>query len=525
MATLTAEETRSFVEKLIASGRGDLGRLRHILNMLNGNRGLYNSDQKYIDAILADEIGAHKKMPVDNDLTTKIQNLISSGLGDTGRLQFILECIHLGKTLYKSDKAYLEGKLGQKIVQEIPVVKKAQESIMESLKSQVTLANERIANLEQVLQNKMSRLETLQSDVPAPPAHRHAPGAMPKGWKASPPSDDIQSVQQQIDAEQAALDKGRAEANRLKIEQSKLMQIILNRKEFEKQLQIEQAQLQAQIESERKAVQEQTKLAEQIKAQELELGQAKKERDEIVEQLREEQQRLVMSLGQEKQALAQVKTEYEKISSEVKQQEIELARQIEQERLKLAEQARLAQKIQQEKEQLEHIREEHEKIMRATASREKELTEQVRKEKTKMSAQEKLLRQISGYEKYLESSKQKQALLAAKIDEQKTKLQKTSVSVSQVREEQELLDRIADEKSALEHQIATAESEIKNIKKEKTSLERQLKTKKTKISKTRKLNETKVKSLKQKKKSLEKQIRVETTRVKNLGKSLQQQEP
>lgn len=37
-------------------------------------------------------------------------DLLNSGMGDAGRLGFILECIEKGKPLYRTDKMYLESK-------------------------------------------------------------------------------------------------------------------------------------------------------------------------------------------------------------------------------------------------------------------------------------------------------------------------------------------------------------------------------------------------------------------------------
>jgi len=48
---------------------------------------------------------------MEENLLTKIQNLMASGNGNTGRLQFIMECIWQGKTLYRSDQVYLEKQL------------------------------------------------------------------------------------------------------------------------------------------------------------------------------------------------------------------------------------------------------------------------------------------------------------------------------------------------------------------------------------------------------------------------------
>ncbi|CAE6500169.1 conserved hypothetical protein [Candidatus Nitrosotenuis uzonensis] len=487
MATLTVEETRAFVEKLIATGNGDSGRLMHILNTINLGRKLYNSDQKYLDSKLANEIGLVQKIKTEEGLVAKVQRLITARAGDIGRLQFILESLQQGKSLYKSDRSYLEAKLGERINPESVLAQKEPEQTIDSLKSQVTLANQRIARLEHVLQDKSNQLETIQTASMAKVHQKPAAGAMPKGW--SPPKQDLDQIRQQISAEQCNLEREKNKTDQLKIEQSKLMQIILDRKEFEKQLRIEQERLQQQIELERKAVKEQAALVEQIKLQEEELEKAKRERDAIVAKLHAEQ--------------------------------TALSSQVAAERAKLAEQTRAAQKIQQEHEHLQAIKEEYEKVMQTAKSKEMELEAQVKMERSKLEQQEKILKQISNYEKYLESSRQKQALLAAKIAEQKDKLKKTSTSISQIEEDQHLLDAILAEKIALEQQIKLADSELKSIRKDKTLLERQLRTQKSTLSKIKKQETGKVKTLKQKKQVLAKQIRTEATQIKKIAKKLE----
>ncbi|MDG7050733.1 MAG: hypothetical protein JRZ94_05985, partial [Nitrososphaerota archaeon] len=293
MASLTLAETRAFVEKLLLTGNGDPGRLTYILNLLKQNRPLYNSDQKYIDAKFAQELGMQEKLKVEDDTLTKIQKLVSSGNGDTGRLQFILEFLKQGKTLYRSDQQYLESKLGQKINYTDITPKQNSNETIETLKSQVTWANQKITNLESIINQK---IETLQPSV------RKPQGTLPKGWQDQTPS--LEQIQKQLATEQTKLDHEKTEAEKIRIEQSKMMQIILDRQEFEKQVKIEQENLKKQIEQERQNMLKQTKLVEQIKAQEAQLETAKKERDGIILQLQKEQAEIAAQAAQERARLA-----------------------------------------------------------------------------------------------------------------------------------------------------------------------------------------------------------------------------
>jgi hypothetical protein len=476
MANLTRQETRAFVEKMMASGKGDPGRLQHILTVLSQGRQLYQSDQKYIDEKFSQEIGLQESLKVEESILVKIQKLISSGAGDTGRLQFILEFLKQGKTLYKSDQQYLESKLGQKIdYTKIIMEKQDSDKTIESLKSQVSWANQKIANLESVITQKISHLQS---------EHRQH-GTLPKGWEGQGQS--LDQIQKQLATEQQRLGHEKTEAEKIRIEQSKLTQIILDRKEFEKQVKIEKEQLQKQIAQEHNKILEQNKLIEQIKSQEAELAQARSERDSIMLQLQKEQ--------------------------------AEIAAQAQAERAHLAEQAQVAKKIQEERQQLELIRAENQKITLEAKSQERQLEEQVKQEKAKIATQAKLLKTISNYEKFLSESKQKQSEIAKQILDQKNKILSAAPSVSQIKSDQELLDKILQDRTALENQIKTATTELRSIKKEKAAIERQIKAQKTQLGRQKKKEAAKLKQLEQKKKIISKSISAESEKIKKLAKS------
>ena len=90
MASLSPNEAWSFVKNLISSDKDDCSRLNHILTVLKEGKSLYDSDKKHLDAKLASEIHIAQKPLVEESLAIKVQNLINSGNGDTGRLQFVL---------------------------------------------------------------------------------------------------------------------------------------------------------------------------------------------------------------------------------------------------------------------------------------------------------------------------------------------------------------------------------------------------------------------------------------------------
>ena len=56
-----ADELIDYVNYLIDSKKGDIGRLNFILSALQDGKSLYNSDKKYLDSLIATYLGSSKK--------------------------------------------------------------------------------------------------------------------------------------------------------------------------------------------------------------------------------------------------------------------------------------------------------------------------------------------------------------------------------------------------------------------------------------------------------------------------------
>ena len=93
MQQLSLSETISEVERLIESGKGDPGRLYHILEFLKNNKPLYHSDQLYLENKLNSPFSLDEDPLEENDILPKVQELINSGKGDPGRLQHIYDTL------------------------------------------------------------------------------------------------------------------------------------------------------------------------------------------------------------------------------------------------------------------------------------------------------------------------------------------------------------------------------------------------------------------------------------------------
>ena len=115
MNNLSTEDIISRIQLLLAHNLGDAGRLNHILESLNNDKELSNSDQNYLenkfeelDAIDdSDEISASPIDLTSEQSVELISKIIETGVGDTSRLRYILHSINQGKSLFSSDKNFL----------------------------------------------------------------------------------------------------------------------------------------------------------------------------------------------------------------------------------------------------------------------------------------------------------------------------------------------------------------------------------------------------------------------------------
>lgn len=96
--------------ELIQSRKGDTGRLEFILECIKKNKKLYNSDKKYLESKLT-KLSVPEEVHLEQNPLQSIQAMVRCGFGDIPRLQHIYTYIIKNRPLYKSDQIYLDKKL------------------------------------------------------------------------------------------------------------------------------------------------------------------------------------------------------------------------------------------------------------------------------------------------------------------------------------------------------------------------------------------------------------------------------
>ena len=241
MQQLTLTQAIGKVENLIDTGNGDTGRLYYILEFLKNNRSLYHSDQVYLEKKLGSSFSVEEEPILENNTLPKVQQLIDTGNGDAGRLQHIYDMLANNKPLYYSDQVYLESKL-QPPVQE--------QSIVEVELPKPQPKREYIPPPPKEISKKPESIPEIK-------------GSMPKGWSTNN-SKELTTISENINKEEQKIEQQQKISNQINLQRSKLTELVSHRKGNEQKIIQEKLLLESHINDERFRIETQTKLSKEI---------------------------------------------------------------------------------------------------------------------------------------------------------------------------------------------------------------------------------------------------------------------
>jgi len=473
---LTQTQIIDKIQYLIDTNNGDIGRLYHILEFLKQNKSLYQSDQKYLEnKLCASFIIVNDEKPEENQILSKVQTLINLGNGDPGRLQHIYDTISKNKSLYHSDQVYLEQQL------------ESNNTSTKNIEVDFEQTFENSSKKESEHKNKINiSKEIFHQSAQITPKLR---GLMPKDW--NPPENNLHEltgVYEKIKTEEELLSENKKMYDEINVQRSKLSQIILNRKEYEKQVSFEKSLLDSQIKEEHLNIQAQTKLSEQILLQKNELEKVKSERVELMKKIANEKDNVSKELEFQKKQLLQTRSEQEEIEKQIKDEQAILSKMLEEQKTNLYKQSEISQDIKEKQIDLEKTKREYE-----------EIASQVNSEKTKLSESEKLKKLIKSQESNLIKAKKERLKIdnvivkekeniAKKAKEEQEKLKTQVVLAKQLTDEKKALEEIKQKREKIEMQIKSEKQKLKNeqqkIKKQILEKNKQLKLNKSKPRKS-----------------------------------------
>ncbi|GKS67434.1 hypothetical protein YTPLAS73_09810 [Nitrosarchaeum sp.] len=434
------------IQNLIDTDGGDVGRLSYILECIAQHKSLYRSDQLYLEnKVNVPFMIVDEEKPIEHPILSRIQSLISSGSGDPGRLQYIYDKISHNKPLFNSDQAYLESKL---------------KSSADNIKND--LINFKESSEDNPFIKSDSNNKIVLENTPHTTKLR---GVMPKGW--NPPenkSNELSGLYEKMKTEEEMLEDNKKMHNELEIQRSKLAQIILNRKEYEKQVLLEKSLLDAQIKEESINIQKQTQISEQIRLQKDEIEKVKMERNELMKEISIEKDQVSKELEEQKNQLSQIYLEQKKIEKQVKQEQLSLAKMIEEQKAKLLKQSQITLDIKDKQIDLEKAKQEYHEILSQVSDEKNKLLESKKMKKLIQSQERDLARAIKARLKIDDIvSKEKEKILI-KTKEEQEKLQLQSMLAKQILDEKNTLDEIKQKRKEIE-------IEIQKLKKQQQELE------------------------------------------------------
>ena len=294
MNNLSSEDLIERINQLLSSNVGDAGRLNHLLDSLRNNKSLTNSDSVYLDSKIKQLSSTPFDIPPKYDKLTAesidmLSKLIELEFGDADRLRYILHTIKQGKTLFSIDKNYLTKTIDQYYVQQ---------------EEEKSVSQPKVQFFATELQSKQSDLESL--------------------------------TKQQTESKQKSLQEKKSLEEKLFVQQTELERLTHEKEfaekkaDFESKKIIDQAKLEEQIKQQqsdlqqqsrdyefvtRKAALEKAKLEEQINFQQAELKKLSQDQETSERQVALEQAKLEKTKLEEKISMQQ--TELERLSHDM----------------------------------------------------------------------------------------------------------------------------------------------------------------------------------------------------------------
>ena len=363
MEQITVTSTLEKIQELIDNNAGDTGRLNHIIDFINNEKPLYNTDRVYLENKLNSKITITPKKVISEiePIPEQIKKLIKIGKGDPGRLEHILDMLKKEKTLYQSDKQYLEKKFG--II------------IIEKLKKKLT---------SNKIKNKAKNTSELKENTKK---------VMPKNWIPNNEKLELDKISKKLKKEEEIIMKQNQDSNEISIQKVKLVELIRERESNDEKIIKERQLLEKEITNEKNLIQAQTEITENVNLQKRELSKVKNERESILKNIEAQKNIITKELVIQKKQLIQAQTDQEKIELQVVTEKTKLVKMAKEQKNRLIQQGKMAQEIKGKQKELEKTKKDYNQII-----------SQVNEEKKEIKQSEMLKREIKLMEKDLNKS-------------------------------------------------------------------------------------------------------------------------
>ncbi|MDH5463941.1 MAG: hypothetical protein OEW49_06490, partial [Nitrosopumilus sp.] len=418
MQKLTIEETIDRIGQLIDTGRGDPSRLDNIRESLRNNKTLFTSDKLYVEKLLDSSIDFTRKESPQHPLLPHVKKLIDSNSGDLGRLQYIYDALLHGKSLYESDHNYIQRKLNEV-----------------SNNTVNTHTDKKITINQTDIQNHPSQKITETSDM------------LLDALNVDKLVTNVPKLVQDTNG-----DIMTNESTHIESTSSELSEI---KQTYPKQIRrIEtEINLESEIKAERERIASEIELLKQISAQKAEIEQVKNERIAILDSIKKEQNIVINESKKEEEKLIQIQKEQKEIEKEIQQNQLRLKDMRESYKSSLDEQTKLIKQLREEEIELND-----------TQTQLNEVKDHIDQEKQSLESeslkQKQNLDKLRSEKDSLEKAKSDYDSILSEIDQEKQSLESESLKQKQN------LDKLRSEKDSLEKAKSDYDSILSEIDQE-----------------------------------------------------------
>ncbi len=297
--------------------QGDKGRLQYIMETIQKGKTLFHSDSIYLNQKISAEIIPVKqtKTSETDEKLKNVRRLISLNLGDPERLQYMFNRLQKNKKLYHSDEKYLESKTKQ-------IIHLRQKKFQQREKSQIP------SSLNQKINN-----EKFSSPISEKIVKKQPQKSFPKEFfklskedvytelpleenDESSPFDLVgkdSHYNSTIESERLYISKLKLEDDQIKIQRDELSHLIIYRQEYEIKINHETEILENNYKIAQQEIKDKDIQVEEIITNQSKLIQIKTEREVLIDQIKLYKVNAEEELDKKQKELENLKTELEKL--------------------------------------------------------------------------------------------------------------------------------------------------------------------------------------------------------------------
>ncbi len=364
----------NIVDGLLESGQGDQGRLTFIRRCMADGRTPYESDMRYVRMLAAKESATAGSPAVDSAPSPEVgeldmvRSLVQRGLGDQGRLGYMLRTLEDGGLLRVSDAEYLRAKYAEceYMPEPAPAAVEPDAAAMRRLPETPDIpADPELLQAEEELEEVRTELEA-----------------------ASESAETVSRKRQELEAVRTELEKARRlveEDERELEDMSDYKDRLADRTEaHQKLLQEIRAELQSVkdlVRDQNDNMDEQVRALEAIRSERMQLEDDSRRLVGISAELAEERKKLAAArrdsraLKEKERSLTKSRKDVEKVNRSIQKEREKVAKKLEEEKSKLEEQVALRKSLEQETAKLKDIEMQRSKNKRSIKLAEKVLQE------------------------------------------------------------------------------------------------------------------------------------------------------